>query len=258
MKIFNELKNCRYGKMIYNKKDMYVGKSLDLYGEFSEGEVVLFKQIVHKGMVVLEIGANIAAHTVLLSQLVGENGVVIAFEPQRLVFQILAGNIAINGIFNVFCYQKAVGEASGNLLVPVLNSEEETNWGGLELGQWNEGEVVEVICIDDLQFHACHFMKVDVEGMELKVIKGARGTIEKFRPIMYIENDRKEKSVELIKYVAALEYDMYWHTPFLYNPNNFFGNKNNVFGNIASHNMLCIPSIINAKVDGLEKVLVPE
>ena len=101
-------------------------------------------------------------------------------------------------------------------------------------------------------------MKVDVEGMELKVLKGATETIERFRPIMYIENDRKEKSVELIKYIATLEYDMYWHIPFLYNPNNFFGNKNNVFRNIASHNMFCIPNIINAKVDGLEKVLVPE
>jgi len=72
--------------MIYNKNDMYVGKSLELYGEFSEGEVDLFRQLVHQGDTVLEIGANLGAHTLVLAQLAGEGGCVYAFEPQRLVF----------------------------------------------------------------------------------------------------------------------------------------------------------------------------
>lgn len=78
---FNVVKECRHGKMIYNKNDMYIGRSLDRYGEYSEGEVDLFRQIVHQGDTVLEVGANLGAHTLALALLVGEGGCVHAFEP---------------------------------------------------------------------------------------------------------------------------------------------------------------------------------
>jgi len=48
---FVRVKSCRYGTLLYNWKDTYVGRSLDLYGEFSEGEVRLFDQILKPGMV---------------------------------------------------------------------------------------------------------------------------------------------------------------------------------------------------------------
>ena len=63
----------RYGKIMYNQLDEFVGKSLRLYGEFSQGEANLFDQIVKPGHVVVEAGANIGAHTVHLAQLAGEN-----------------------------------------------------------------------------------------------------------------------------------------------------------------------------------------
>ncbi|MFA6075239.1 MAG: FkbM family methyltransferase [Negativicutes bacterium] len=253
---FNEIKDCRYGKMIYNKLDAYVGKSLNNYGEFSEGEFELFKQIVREGNIILEIGANIGAHTVALSRIVGQSGTVFAFEPQRLVFQVLAGNLAINSITNTFCYQKAVGELPGTLMVPLLDFEKENNWGGLSLGSWEQGEVVDVITVDSMDLPFCHFIKIDVEGMELDVLKGAKQTIDKYQPIMYVENDREEKSVALIKYLLMLGYELYWHCPLLFNSNNYYGNKENVFGNIVSKNMLCIPKSKNVNLNGFEKVII--
>src|SRR3954467_11045049 len=95
---FNRLKSCRHGKMLYNVNDMYVGRSLDLYGEFSQGEVELFAKIVRSGDVVLDVGANIGAHTLFFAQSTAPLGGVIAFEPQRLVFQTLCANMAINSI----------------------------------------------------------------------------------------------------------------------------------------------------------------
>ncbi len=56
---FNRLKNCRRRLMLYNKNDMYVGRSLDVYGEFCEEEVAVFDQLLRPGMTVLDIGANI-------------------------------------------------------------------------------------------------------------------------------------------------------------------------------------------------------
>ena len=89
----NLVHDFRYGKIIYNTLDKYVGKSLKLYGEFSQGEADLFEMIVKPGACVVEVGANIGSHTIHLAQLAGKDGAVLAFEPQRLVFQILAGNI---------------------------------------------------------------------------------------------------------------------------------------------------------------------
>ena len=88
--------------MLYNEHDIYIGRSLDLYGEFSEGECDVFRQLIQPGWTVLELGANIGSHTVFLAKRVGPSGRVIAFEPQRIVFQTLCANIALNNLLNVF------------------------------------------------------------------------------------------------------------------------------------------------------------
>jgi FkbM family methyltransferase len=267
---YNVVKDCRYGKMIYNKNDMYIGKSFDLYGEFPEGEVDLFRQVIHPGETVLDIGGNLGAHTLVFSQLVGEAGQVHAFEPQRLVFQTLAGNMAINSVTNVYAYQKAVGEAPGYIKVPVLNwNLKDLNWGGLKLGIWDQGEEVEQITVDSLALAACHFMKADVEGMEFAVVKGATDTIKRFRPILYLECNKGEESQELLRYLDRLDYNLYWHEPALYNENNFFNKKENVFFekrqdengrellcNVVSQNVLCLPKEGNINVQGFNKIAV--
>lgn len=252
----NEVKTCRHGQMIYNKHDKYIGRSLDLYGEYSESEVILFKQLILKGMCVLDVGANMGSHTLAFSRFVGEDGMVCAFEPQRLIFQMLAGTMAINSIKNVYCYQKAVGEKQGFLKVPYIDYEKVTNWGSVPLGEWTEGESVEVVAIDDMNLPWYHFLKIDVEGMELAVLKGAQETIRKFRPYLYVENDREEKTKDLIIYIDSLGYDMYWHYPALFNPHNYALEQKNIFENIVSINMLCLPREFDIKITGFEKVVV--
>ena len=79
---FNKTIETRFGPMIYNENDQYIGQSLASYGEFSFGETDLFDQLVSEGMFVIEIGANIGAHTIMLAQKVASAGRVIAFEPQ--------------------------------------------------------------------------------------------------------------------------------------------------------------------------------
>ena len=53
---FNKVKQCRHGPMCYNVHDIYVGQSLENYGEFSQGEVDLFAQMVGPNDVVVEVG----------------------------------------------------------------------------------------------------------------------------------------------------------------------------------------------------------
>ena len=132
---FNRLKQCRNGMMLYNVHDIYIGRSLDEYGEFSEGEADLFRRLVRPGQLVVEVGANIGAHTLLLAQLAGCGGNVLAFEPQRILHQTLCANLALNSITNVHCFHAAVGGASGQIVVPALDYSQDCNFGGLELGR---------------------------------------------------------------------------------------------------------------------------
>jgi FkbM family methyltransferase len=252
---FNELRMCRTGPMLYNKYDIYMGGSLQKYGEFSVGEQQIFAQVVQPGALVVEVGANIGAHTVELARLAGHDGEVHAFEPQRIVFQALCANLALNQFANVFARQAAVGEKAGTITVPPLDPAVRTNFGGVSLQGVTFGESVPLVTLDSLDLPACQFLKVDVEGMEVEVLNGSEQLIETHRPIMYLENDRIERSEELLGIVERLRYTAYWHFPRVFNPDNYFGDAENVFGDIASVNILCVPNETKLAVAGLRQVL---
>ncbi len=254
---FNELRMCRSGPMIFNKYDVYVGGSLRKYGEFSAGEQALFGQFVQNGAIVVEVGANIGAHTVELSRLVGSDGEVHAFEPQRIVFQTLCANLALNQCTNVFARQAALGSEAGTILVPSLDPTVRENFGGVSLRGVGNGEPVPLMSLDSLDLAACHILKVDVEGMEIDVLKGAHNTISTYRPIMYLENDRQERSYELLNIVLGLDYSVYWHLPRLYNASNFDGEAEDIFPGIVSINILCVPNDSKVDVRGMRRVLNP-
>ena len=88
----------------------------------------MFRQYVRPGWTVLEIGANMGAHTPSLAKMVGASGAVHAFEPQRILFQILCANVAINALTNVYTYHAAVGREAGTIVVPKLDYTAERNY----------------------------------------------------------------------------------------------------------------------------------
>lgn len=245
--------------MVYNRHDIYVGGSLKKYGEFSELEADFFRGIVRPDMWVVEVGANIGAHTVELSRLVGRHGRVYAFEPQRLVFQNLCANLALNQCQNIYAYQMAAGEKNGILVVPPVSYESRNNFGGISLLDRNAlGETVPLLTVDSLGLSRCDFLKVDVEGMECNVLQGARATIEKYRPALYLENDRKEHSPELIALVKSLGYRAWWHLPPLFSPENFAEDTENIFRGVVSINIFCLPEESNCIDINLREVMGPE
>ena len=251
------LLDARYGPMLVNPNDKFIGRSFELYGEFSEGEVALFRRIVKPGSVILDLGANIGAHTVALAKLLDRTGWVIAFEPARLTFQLLCANVALNNLFNVRCHHAAVAETRGTIRVPVLEPTTRQNFGGLDLRNTTKGEPTPQTAIDDLDLQRCDFIKVDVEGMEIQALKGAAKTIGRLHPVLYVENDRVENSDALISLIGSYDYRLYWHRPPLFNPDNFYKNAENVFGAIVSDNMLCIPRPSKITVKGLAEIAVP-
>jgi FkbM family methyltransferase len=246
------LKHCRHGWVLYNMRDTFVGRSFDRYGEFSELECQTFARLIKPGQTVFDVGANIGAHTLAFARLVGAKGLVAAFEPQRDVFQMLCANVALNGLARVWTIWAACGRELGQVHVPLLDHRALNNVGGLSLVDSPAGESVPVMPLDEVGTSACHFIKIDVEGMEREVIAGAHKTIAKWRPILYVENDRAEKSAALIEQIMGFGHRLYWHLPLLYNSRNFFSETENVFGNIASVNMLCIPREVRLDVTGTE------
>jgi FkbM family methyltransferase len=251
---FNGLTICRHGPMLYNRNDQYVGASLHKYGEFSPGETEVFRAFIASGATVVDVGANIGAHTVELSRLVSPGGTVHAFEPQRIVFQTLCANLALNGCANVFAYQAAIGETPGEILVPFLPPNQPANFGGLSLRGRSNGEPVPLRTLDSLGLTACRFLKLDCEGMEVEGLRGGANMIQATRPIIYVENDREERSAELIGLLQSWQYELYWHYPPLFVPQNFAGDSENIFGQVVSLNMVCAPAELNLTIRGLPRV----
>jgi hypothetical protein len=116
---------------------------------------------------------------------------------------------------------------------------------------------VPVMTIDGLCLPRCDFIKIDVEGMERAVLAGAVATIARCKPFLYVENDRADRSAELIRFLDRLGYAMYWHKPPLYNPKNYAGNPHNVFGGLVSGNMLCAHRDVPTCIKGFDAVVVP-
>lgn len=248
------IRRCRYGVMAYIVHDSYIGRSLDMYGEFSPGEASLFAQLLRPGMTALDVGANMGAHTVLFAQKVGPQGRVIAYEPQRVIHQLLCANVMMNGHMNVEARLAAAGSGKGELKVPPVNYGTAGNYGSLALGGYQQGEAVPIETIDSLKLPHCHFIKADVEGMESEVVKGARETLKRCRPLLYVENDRREKSAALIELLFAEDYRLYWHLSPYYTASNYFGNSDNVFPGTISINMLAVPKEATLKIDGAREI----
>jgi len=247
-------KLTRHGLMIFPPNDRFVGRSLSLYGEYSRGETVVFRQIVRPGWRALDIGANVGVFTLDLSELVGRTGEVIAFEPQRAIFHMLCANIAMNERRNVKCIHAALGNKARMVPMPVLDYAAEENFGGISIEMGGK-DAAPMQVLDTLDLGAINFIKIDVEGHEREALMGGRKTITQCKPVLYVENDRREKSPALIDLLLSWGYRLFWHLPLLYQPDNYHGVAENIFAGIVSCNMLCLPAQV--RLDAPPELLTP-
>ena len=118
------LKDCRWGRFLLLRGDM-ISTYADVYGEWSELEVSLYRRLLKTDSVVVEVGANLGLHTVPLAK-IASSGRVICFEPQRLIFNILCGNLALNNLVNVDAHRRVVGERAE--IVTIESTDYDTPW----------------------------------------------------------------------------------------------------------------------------------
>jgi FkbM family methyltransferase len=243
----------RHGTFLVNRHDIYLGQAMMAYGEYGEQESEVLNQFVLPDSVVIEVGAHVGTHTVALARRVG-SGMVIAIEPQPEMFHLLCANIALNVPATALPMMVGAGRMASLMTVPAVDYTTEGNFGGVTLTTGGPTQI-QVVRLDDLTFPGdVSLIKIDVEGMEVDVIEGAADLIAKHRPILYVENDRADKSAALINAIRAKGYQLWWHLPPLFNPANFFGEVNNRYPNVASCNMICIPTERPSDISGLKLI----
>jgi FkbM family methyltransferase len=251
------VKAGRHGLVAYSVHDTFVGRSVDLYEEWSPGDAALLARFVSPGMTVLDVGANIGTHTLFFAERVGESGRVLAFEPVPAIFRLLCCNLALNGLGQVWAQPAGVGRIGGRVRVPAVRLDEPANLGATALTRDGEDEAP-VVAIDDLALTACDLLKADVEGMEDEVIAGAERTIARCRPVLFLENEEPSLSPPLIRRLLALDYRLYWHARSLFCPDNFFGNRVDAFPTFGSLNLLGLPAERGTVVNDLKGVQGPD
>lgn len=235
------LKKCKYGNFLYNRQDRYIGRSLEVHGEYADAGVSLLMAMIEPGDFVVEAGANMGVDTVPLARRVGPKGHVLAIEAQRIVHQLLCANVVLNGLANVTAPWCAIGGKAGEMVVPSLDYGRADNFGNVVLKTKGAGERVPVVTVDQFELPRCALIKIDVEGMEREVLLGAADTIKRCKPILYVENEGGATSPPLIRHLLDLGYYLFWHMAPLFNARNFAGKADDIFSNAMSYNMLCIP-----------------
>lgn len=206
-----------HGPMIVNRLDVHqlptgvaygVGHQILSRGAYDPEEIADVKSLLDQrraeagdGLVVVDCGANIGVHTVEMARHMTGWGRVVAIEAQERLYYALCGNIALNNLFNASAIHAAVGEFDGMLGVPQPNYLKPASFGSIELKHKPDTEYVgqsisyaakDLIKIsqtrlDSLNLPRLDFLKIDVEGMEVEVLRGAREAIAQFRPTMLIE-----------------------------------------------------------------------
>lgn len=236
------IKQTKRGLMMFNRNDIFLGRSLERYGEWAEVEIVLLQELVRPGDTVVDVGANIGTHAIALATFVGPGGTVHAFEPQRHIYNLLCGNIALNAKDRVYCYRQAVGAASGFIDVPVYNPDRALNFGAVVLDEPARfKERVDVVTVDSLKLESCRLIKADVEGMEAAVLEGAADTIRRLRPFLLVECTGNTR--ETIALLQRFGYRVWWQIASYFNQYNFFGDPENVFARfVPQANLICAPA----------------
>ena len=104
------------------------------------------------------------------------------------------------------------------------------------------GIETQVITLDSLGLEKCSFMKVDVEGMEMEVLEGARETIARCRPYLFLECAFDAGVRPLWEKLRELNYVAGWVVTMLFDEDNFYHNPESIYGNVCSFNLFCRPA----------------
>lgn len=172
-----------------------VTRQLVEFGGHTRNELAMILSFVAGGDTVLDVGGHIGTFAVPLARKVGPNGRVFAFEPTRANHDYLVRNVRENGVEGVVHVEK-LGASDRPETFHVCRPEGNTSAAFL-VEEHRDGpgdEVVETVVLDDWwrernreETRRISLIKIDTEGMDCRVLKGARGILEHDHPVLYFE-----------------------------------------------------------------------
>ena len=189
--------NTRYGNMLCFQNDT-IGKSLSEYGEYCHPEIDLILKNVDRNSFFLDIGANIGTHSIGVAPYINR---VMSFEPDPSNHDLLVKNVAMAGLKNITVNNIALGDSA-------FKCGTNFNYGKTKLSVNGE-----IICtkLDNIKgFPSIDFIKIDVEGMEFNVLKGANNTLAYFKPKMLIEVQDVAMRPYIFDFLKEHNYYVYW------------------------------------------------
>ena len=189
-----------------------------LYFGFKDSSHIKLYTLVKKDNLVLDIGTNFGTTILQFARIIGKDGLAYGFEPDPTNFSICQNNIKLNKFSNIRVENLGVGSKDDTLLLVV---DSEYNRGMNKISLENNGKesfFVKIICIDDWveskNITQVDLIKIDVEGFEMEVLKGAEKTLKTFKPLLFIELDNNNLKLhnssakELVEYLMFLGYEI--------------------------------------------------
>jgi FkbM family methyltransferase len=157
-----------------------------LSGRYEVHLSTVFEKYCTSGMTVVDVGANLGYYSLLASRLVGPSGRVVALEPNSENCRLLLSSLRLNDITNVQLLPVAADTATG---WAYYSTHVGSNGGLIEDGELlsHPGTIVPTFRLDELVEGPVGFLKMDVEGAEGRVVRGATRIIERDRPIITTE-----------------------------------------------------------------------
>jgi len=195
----------------------YIFQQAVRYGTNEFDFVDFIQHILSSTSVAVDLGANIGTHSVAMAKL-ASSGRIFAFEAQSLTFSILQNNLLLNKCRNVTAYRFAVSNENHRLLSmqPFTFSAMNINNGDLKVDLSGTcGDLVLSRTLDSFDFDQLDFIKLDIQGSEVRAIEGAVNLIGKYRPFLFVEIEEQHlramgaSTKELIELVLSLDYAIY-------------------------------------------------
>ena len=185
-------------------------------GSWEPHLVACFRRICRPGSIAFDIGANVGYHTLMLAKLVGTGGTCYAFEPNSENCRLILLGVEQNGFTNVKLMPIALSDRPGwAYFSPHIGSNGGFATRGAEVAD-GSGTVVPVFVLDDLCLPGADIIKVDVEGAEYKVLKGAEKSICRSRPAIVSEFSLEMTTrvsgvtgAHYLEWIAGLQYDIF-------------------------------------------------
>ena len=207
--IRNIIVPCDHGPMIINRFDLgYDGVSVGNFllehanNNTVEADVAFRALYGVENPIVFDVGANIGTFATWVATAIEKsNGKLYCFEPQRLIHQMLCGNMAMNNIFNVYTYELALGNEEKYIEIDDIVYNKPGSFGSVTLTDIDmsttyktdptKKQRIKMTTIDNFvlehQLPKVDYIKVDAEGLDIEVLDGAKNTIAKYSPDLFVE-----------------------------------------------------------------------